>query len=122
MDKTVVVIGGGISGLITATLLGRAGTPVVLLEKSPALGGRASTREKKGYRFNLGPHALYRRGILRQTLKELGIDVRGGIPAPNGGFAIVEGRLHTLPVGLISTLTTGAVGVSGKLEFAGVFA
>jgi phytoene dehydrogenase-like protein len=122
MEKTVVVLGGGISGLVTSTLLGRAGIPVVLLERSPALGGRAATREKKGYRFNLGPHALYRRGILRHTLKQLGIDVHGGVPAPNGGFAMVEGRLHTLPVGLMSMLTTGALGVSGKLEFARLFA
>jgi phytoene dehydrogenase-like protein len=122
MDKTAIVIGGGISGLVSAALLGRAGVPAVLLEKASTFGGRAATRERKGFQFNLGPHALYRRGIFRQTLKDLGVDVRGAIPAPNGGFGIADGRLHTLPTGLTSMLTTGALGLAGKLEFARLYA
>jgi phytoene dehydrogenase-like protein len=114
----VVVIGGGISGLVSAALIGNAGLPVVLLERTSAVGGRAATREKNGFCFNLGPHALYRRGVLRQTLTRLGIDVRGGIPTGNGGFAISGGRAHTLPVGLASLLMTGVLPIAAKIEFA----
>jgi len=121
LESPVIVIGGGLSGLVSATRLARAGVPVVLLEKSAALGGRAATRERKGYRFNLGPHALYRRGLLSKTLKDLGVEVRGGIPGANGGFGIAGGRLHTLPVGLMSMLTTGALGLAGKLQFAQLY-
>lgn len=114
----IVIVGGGLSGLVSAALIGRAGLPVVILEKTSAVGGRASTREKNGFLFNLGPHALYRRGVLRQTLKQLGVDVRGGVPTANGGFAIARGRAHTLPVGLTSLLTTSVLPVAAKFEFA----
>ena len=114
----VVVIGGGIAGLTAAALLGRAGIPTVVLEKSSAPGGRAATRDRGGFLFNLGPHALYRAGILKQTLGALGITVTGGIPTGNGGHAILAGRRHTLPAGLVSLVTTGLLGLSGKFELA----
>ena len=117
-DAPIVIIGGGLSGLISATLIGRAGLPVTVLEKTAAVGGRATTREKNGYFFNLGPHALYRRGVLRQTLGQLGVETTGAIPGANGGFAIRNGRTHTLPVGLTSLLTTGLLSVPAKFELA----
>jgi phytoene dehydrogenase-like protein len=115
---TTTIIGGGVAGLIAATSLAKAGTKVVLLEKSSSLGGRASTREKHGFLFNLGPHALYREGEMRRTLRSLGVDPRGAVPGGNGGFAVHEGRLHTLPAGFTSLVTTGLLSLPAKLEFA----
>src|SRR5262245_1243892 len=106
-DAPVVVIGSGIAGLVAANLVAHAGLPVTLLEKASAPGGRATTRDRDGFLFNLGPHALYRRGHLRRTLTELGVDVKGAVPNANGGFALHEGHAHTLPVGLASLMTTG---------------
>jgi phytoene dehydrogenase-like protein len=114
----VVVVGAGIAGLTAAALLGRAGVPTVVLEKSSAAGGRATTRDRGGFLFNLGPHALYRAGILKQTLGALDITVSGGIPTGNGGFAILDGCRHTLPAGLVSLITTGLLRLGGKLELA----
>jgi phytoene dehydrogenase-like protein len=116
----IVVIGGGIAGLTSAALLGGAGLPVVLLEKASAPGGRAATRDRNGFLFNLGPHALYRAGALQATLQLLGVEVRGRVPGVNGGFALRNGRLHTLPVGLASLLTTGLLSLGGKVELARV--
>ncbi len=53
--KKIIVIGGGISGLATAALLGKEGFDVTLLEKNKTLGGRASVFEKKGFKFDMGP-------------------------------------------------------------------
>ncbi|ROQ39984.1 phytoene desaturase [Frondihabitans sp. PhB188] len=53
--KTAVVIGGGISGLASAGLLAREGYAVTVLEKAGAVGGRASTWESDGFRFDMGP-------------------------------------------------------------------
>lgn len=116
--RPIVVIGGGIAGLVSAAIAAKAGAPVILLEKASALGGRAATRQKNGFSFNLGPHALYRRGILNQTLRQLGVAVSGAAPGGNGAFALAKGRLHTLPAGLASLLTTGVLGLPGKIEFA----
>ncbi|GAA4267348.1 phytoene desaturase family protein [Frondihabitans peucedani] len=51
----VIVIGGGISGLASAALLAKEGHEVTLLEKGPTVGGRASSWEADGFRFDLGP-------------------------------------------------------------------
>jgi phytoene dehydrogenase-like protein len=105
-SRPIVIVGGGIAGLVSAAIAGKAGHPVVLVEKAAAIGGRAVTRRKNGFLFNLGPHALYRHGLLKQTLRQLGVDPRGGIPTANGGFAVAGGRAHTLPVGFTSLLTS----------------
>ena len=54
MTRTVI-IGGGISGLATATLLAREGHEVRLLEKNARVGGRAGEVERDGFRFETGP-------------------------------------------------------------------
>ena len=93
---------------------------MVVLEKAAAPGGRAATRDRDGYYFNLGPHALYRAGELRRTLTQLGVEFTGAVPGASGGFAVYRGRLHTLPVGFASLLTTGLLGLHGKLALARV--
>ena len=113
----VVIVGGGIAGLVSAALVAKAGLSAVVLEKASSPGGRASTREKNGFSFNLGPHALYRKGVLSRTLRELGVDVTGA-PPPGAGFVIRGGRRHTLPVGLTSLMTTKVMTLPAKFEFA----
>lgn len=100
----VVVAGGGLAGLIAATVLARAGARVVLLEGS-ALGGRARSRRDDGFTLNLGPHALYRAGAARQVLDELGVPVRGTAP-PTSALGWLDGELVPLPFDPVAALTT----------------
>ncbi len=116
--QTIDVVGGGVAGLAAATFLARAGRSVVLFEKSQALGGRAATKAKDGFHFNLGPHALYCAGHGVKVLRELGVRFSGGKPAVAGGYAIDRGVKHTFPIGLFSLLTTGLFGLQAKLEMA----
>src|SRR2546425_10634106 len=53
----VVVVGGGVAGLATASLLARRGKRVILLEQARSLGGRAQTKQQDGFYLNIGPHA-----------------------------------------------------------------
>jgi phytoene dehydrogenase-like protein len=115
----IVVVGGGLAGLTSALVLARRGAAVTLLEKSAALGGRARTRAQDGFHFNVGPHALYRAGAGMRVLRSLGVTPDGGVPPLAGGYAFADGRLHTLPVGLASLLTTGLLDLRDKAELAG---
>jgi phytoene dehydrogenase-like protein len=114
----VVIVGGGIAGLVSATLVAKAGLPALMLEKASSIGGRAVTRKKSGFSFNLGPHALYREGMLSHTLQQLGVEVTGALPPGAGGFVFRGGRRHTLPVGLTSLMTTSVMSLPAKFEFA----
>jgi phytoene dehydrogenase-like protein len=120
IDTDVVVIGGGLAGLTAAAFAGRSGAAVTLLERTEELGGRATTHEEKGFRFNVGPHALYDGGPAARAFGELGVSFTGRRPAPSGGLAYDRGSLHALPGGFISLLTTDLVSLSGKLELARV--
>ena len=51
----VVVVGGGIGGLASAALLGRAGHRVTLLEANPWLGGKSRRVTLDGQRMDTGP-------------------------------------------------------------------
>ncbi len=116
MRTTTTVIGGGLAGLTAATLLARGGRSVTLYEKSE-LGGRARTQSENGALFNQGPHALYRAGRAMQVLKQLGIEPDGAVPPTSGALAWHRGRLHALPVGAVSLLSTSLFTLPEKLEY-----
>jgi phytoene dehydrogenase-like protein len=118
----VAVVGGGLAGLAAATYLGRAGRSVTLFEKSRALGGRAATHTKGDFRFNIGPHALYRGGQGIKVLRELDVQFNGGVPIASGAYAVENGTKHALPGGFVSLLTTSLLRLPAKLETARLLA
>jgi protoporphyrinogen oxidase len=69
---SVVILGGGLTGISTALHLKR---PWVLFEREPGLGGLAVTREKNGYHFDRTGHWLHLRD---QGMKDLVAQVLPG--------------------------------------------
>jgi phytoene dehydrogenase-like protein len=116
----VVVIGGGISGLSAACYLAREGVGVTLLERSPNLGGRASSQDLDGFTFNRGIHALYTGGATSQVLEELGVTYSYGIP--DKLFMLESGELRLFPSGLSQLLRTDLLSPGDKLGLVRFFA
>ena len=67
----VIVVGGGLSGMGTGALLAKNGKKVLVLEKSPFLGGRACSFEYKGYILDIGEHAGLSGGRVDQLFAAL---------------------------------------------------
>ena len=71
-----IVVGGGISGLTLAALLGLNGKRVLLLEKGPRLGGAMARFRRRGIPFDTGFHftgGFAADGVLAQMVRVLGI-------------------------------------------------
>jgi phytoene desaturase len=55
MSKKVIIIGAGPGGLASAILLAASGMRVKVIERLPNVGGRTSSIEADGFKFDLGP-------------------------------------------------------------------
>lgn len=91
------VIGAGLAGLTAAAFVARAGLPVVVHETRNRVGGRATTDDRDGFRFDQGPHALYRGGAAERVLGDLGIRPRGSAPDGTGCGCATGGRTERRP-------------------------
>jgi oxygen-dependent protoporphyrinogen oxidase len=105
---TVVVLGGGITGLACAHALGAAGVPTILLEASRRLGGKVATEDVDGFRIESGPDSFvaYRPAAV-ELCRELGLGET--IIAPNEPrtvFVRAGGRFARLPDGMGLVLPT----------------
>lgn len=58
LEKSVIVIGGGLGGLSAAISLAQKGYAVSLYEKNDHIGGKVNRLEKDGFGFDLGPSIL----------------------------------------------------------------
>jgi oxygen-dependent protoporphyrinogen oxidase len=109
----VVVVGGGVSGLVAAWHLAKAGARVVLFEADEALGGKLRTTSLEGHPLDLGPDAfLTRRPSAKVLCEELGLADDLVAPAASGAGIYVRGRLRPLPAGLALGVPTDLVGLA----------
>ncbi len=108
----VAVAGGGITGLVTARAVLRAGLDVVVLEAAPDAGGKIVTKSLEGLPVEGGPDSFLARdrwGVELCRSIGLGNELVG--PAVFGGMVWSRGRLHPLPRGLVSGIPTLPVSV-----------
>lgn len=107
----VAVVGGGISGLVTAYSLRQRlgdGVDVTVLESSDRIGGKVRTRELCGVTAETGPDAFITRAPeLRQLVYELGLGADLVAPS-SGAYVWSRGRLRPLPAG-------GVMGVPDRI-------
>ena len=58
-DGPVVIVGAGVTGLVTGHLLAEAGADVVIIEKLEDIGGLARSFVYDDYVFDCGPHRFH---------------------------------------------------------------
>jgi all-trans-retinol 13,14-reductase len=72
VDYDSIVVGGGISGLLSALVLSKQGKKVLVLEKDDIVGGNCNSYMVDGFQVDTGPHAIthLRVGPLRRLMDE----------------------------------------------------
>ncbi len=99
-----VVIGGGITGLVSALRLREAGLTVTLIEASPRLGGKVETRYDDGFLLEGGPDSFVAgKGSVLGLAEDLGLadEVISIAPDAGGSYVWWDGALHPLPGGML---------------------
>jgi phytoene desaturase len=76
----VVVVGAGPGGLASAMLLAKAGVEVTVVEKRGTVGGRTSTMEADGFRFDVGPTFFLFPQVLREIFAATGHSLEKEVP------------------------------------------
>ncbi|MGB8166512.1 MAG: phytoene desaturase family protein [Chthoniobacteraceae bacterium] len=76
---SVIVIGAGPGGLATAILLASAGVKVKIVERLPGVGGRTSSIEEDGFRFDLGPTFFLYPRVLEEIFAAAGTSLRAEV-------------------------------------------
>jgi oxygen-dependent protoporphyrinogen oxidase len=121
-DVDVVVIGGGISGLVTAYRLHLAGRDVTLIEPDE-LGGKIRTSVFAGRPLDEGADAfLLRVPWALDLCRDLQIDAELRSPAVRTAYVWADGALRPLPDGQVLGVPTDleALASSGVVSAAGV--
>jgi Flavin containing amine oxidoreductase len=114
----VHVIGAGLGGLAAAAIVARSGRTVTVHEGRGRIGGRATTDDRHGYRFNQGPHAFYLGGEGAEVLARLGIRPTGATPVTATARMVRDGAVHIAPVSASTLARTRLLGLRDKANLA----
>ena len=76
----VVIVGAGPGGLASAMLLAKGGVDVTVIEKRGTVGGRTSTMEQEGFRFDVGPTFFLYPQVLREIFAAAGYSLEKEVP------------------------------------------
>lgn len=110
-----LVAGGGISGLVCAYALRKAGIDAHLFEASPRPGGVIQSVTRDGFLIELGPQSFSATAQLRVLIQELGISdqiVQAPTRAPR--YVLVEGTLRPVPLSPPAFFTSSLISASTK--------
>ena len=107
---SAVVVGGGVSGLIAARDLIRAGISVTVLEASPRFGGCVGRHEVAGIRLDSGAESFATRSAaVPELIEELGLAPEVVLPNPAGSW--LQLSAEDLPSGAQPMPASGILGI-----------
>lgn len=123
MDKNkevdVVIIGAGVTGLVTAFLLTKKGLKVLLLEKSARVGGQMESIHEDGFVFESGPNTgVVSNAEVVELFQMLQPHCSLEIARKEAKVRLIwkDGAFYPLPSGLSSAVSTPLFSWSDKIR------
>lgn len=115
-----IVIGGGISGLMSALVLSKHGNRVLLLEKDDVVGGNCRSYQVDGYTVDTGPHAItaLRGGPLPLLMDQYYDTVPSFKPYGSYYIRAPDASLVRCPTNVRDFLTFGYLPVTDRMKLA----
>ena len=116
--RSVAVVGGGITGLVTAYELRRRGVNVTLYEASGCSGGVIRTAHANGFIAEHGPNSFMTSEPVEALLTQLALhdDVVEANADANKRFVVRGGRLIPFPLSLSAAASTRLFSLPAKLR------
>ncbi len=126
-DKPVIVAGAGVAGLTCATILHRAGVPVLVLEASDGVGGRVRTDRHadgflldRGFQVILDAYPAVRRNIDLESLNPGRFDAGAMIWTGKRLVPLADPIRH--PASIVRDITSSIIPLADKARLAALAA
>lgn len=116
---SVVVIGGGISGLAAAHRLKQAGRKVIVLDRRDVPGGRVYSECRDGFLVEHGPNSMISPAPGAESLigaLGLGADRIDKSSAVRHRYLVRNGKAHALPIDPLGFFSSNFFSVRGRLR------
>lgn len=122
MNKDIIVIGAGLTGLTTAFYAKKSGKNVLVIERDNVVGGQMRSYNVGEYIFEGGPSTgVVAYPEVAELFEELKDDVEMDIALPTSKCRLIwkKNRFHPLPSGLKSAVTTPLFTLKDKFRIMG---
>jgi oxygen-dependent protoporphyrinogen oxidase len=119
LQVPALIVGGGISGLVCAHALRKAGVDALLIEASDRPGGAIHSERRDGYLLEYGPQSFGGTAPLLALCSELGLESAiAEAPAHAPRYVLVGGALRPVPLSPPTFLTSNLVSTRTKWTIA----
>ncbi|MBT5926672.1 MAG: protoporphyrinogen oxidase [Verrucomicrobia bacterium] len=118
-QKSIAILGGGITGLAAAYELGQLGHKATIFEASPRIGGVIETIRKDGFLAECGPNTLLETSPrIGKLISDLGLDSRKRYANPEmkNRYIVRGGKPVAMPLSPGQFLTTKLFSLGTKLN------
>lgn len=119
MQKKIVILGSGISGLTTAYWLYKEGYDFTILESKPEPGGAMETLHNHNFLVDFGPNSgLETTPLISQIVKEIGLSDEMVYANENSNkrYILRDGALHALPMSPTALIKTRLFSSTAKFR------